>query len=160
MTSKADFTPQEWEKVASLPGYVLGAAAWSDGKAMPAMREVMAGGQVMMTAAAGEPDGSLVKDLFSHPARPEKPDAAAASGRSAAEMGLEMVTVEIQESWALLRARATPEELAKVRSTLEAAAKAAVERLGTGFWGSGDEKVSSGEQAFLERLDGILADLG
>lgn len=159
MTSKADFTPEEWEKVASLPGYVLGAAAWSDGKAMPAMREVVAGGKVMAQAAAGQPEGSLVRDLFSHPARPQKPEGTPSAGSSAAEAGLAMVTAEITESWALLRTKATSDELAQVRSTLEGAAKAAVERLGTGFWGSGPETVSAGEQAFLARLDSILSDL-
>jgi hypothetical protein len=39
-----------------------------------------------------------------------------------------------------------------VRATLEETAKAVVERLGSGFWGSGSEKVSEGEKAFLERL--------
>ncbi len=30
------------------------------------------------------------------------------------------------------------------------------ERLGSGFWGSGGEKVSAGEQAFLDRLATVL----
>lgn len=159
MTSKADFTAEEWEQVASLPGYVLGAAAWSDGKAMPAMREMVAGGKVFAEAAVGHPEGSLVHDLFSHASRLQRPDTRPEGASSAAEAGLAMVEPEIQESWAILRAKATPEELVQVRVTLEAAAKAAVERLGAGFWGSGDEKVSPGEQAFLERLDTILSDL-
>ena len=49
MTTKDDFTADEWELVSGLPGMVLAAAAWSDGKLVPAMREVIAGGEVNVT---------------------------------------------------------------------------------------------------------------
>ena len=55
---------------------------------------------------------------------------------------------------------ATADEVASIRTTLEATAKAVVERLGSGFWGSGSEKVSEGEQAFLDRLAHVLNDAG
>lgn len=156
MTTKDDFTVTEWEKVAALPGLVLAGAAWADGKMMPAMREVVAGGEVLSKAAAGEPEGSIVRDIFTgssgaKPALEGKPEST--------EAAVELVSAQIKESWDTLAAKASPEELAKVREVLEATAKAVVERLGSGFWGSGSDKVSAGEQAFLDRLAAVLADL-
>ena len=70
------------------------------------------------------------------------------------------MTGRIAEAFALLKTKATADEVASIRTTLEATAKAVVERLGSGFWGSGSEKVSEGEQAFLDRLTHVLNDAG
>ena len=72
------------------------------------------------------------------------------------QAAVELITGQIGEAFALLSTKASPEEVAAVRSTLQDAAKATVERLGSGFWGSGGEKVSEGEQAFLDRLASVL----
>ena len=154
MTSKNDFTVEEWEKVSSLPGLVLAGAAWADGKMVPAMREIVAGGQVLMAAAEGQPEGSVVRDIFAA-ASENKPDLGDAKPEST-EAAVSLMTGKIQDAFAILAAKATPDEVAAVRSTLEATAQAVVERLGSGFWGSGSEKVSAGEQSFLDRLAQVL----
>ena len=154
MTTKNDFTVEEWEKVSALPGLVLAGAAWADGKMMPAMRELVAGGEVLTAAANGQPEGSVVRDIFAGAAQ-SKPDLGDAKPAST-EDAVTLMTGKIQEAFAILSSKATDDEVAAVRSTLEATAQAVVERLGSGFWGSGSEKVSAGEQAFLDRLAQVL----
>lgn len=154
MTTKNDFTVEEWEKVSALPGLVLAGAAWADGKMMPAMRELVAGGEVLTAAANGQPEGSVVRDIFAGAAQ-SKPDLGDAKPAST-EDAVTLMTGKIQEAFAILSSKATPDEVAAVRTTLEGTAKAVVERLGSGFWGSGSEKVSAGEQAFLDRLAQVL----
>ncbi len=154
MTTKNDFTVEEWEKVSALPGLVLAGAAWADGKMMPAMRELVAGGEVLTAAANGQPEGSVVRDIFAGAAQ-SKPDLGDAKPAST-EDAVTLMTGKIQEAFAILSSKATPDEVAAVRATLEGTAKAVVERLGSGFWGSGSEKVSAGEQAFLDRLAQVL----
>lgn len=158
MTTKDVFTAEEWELVSGLPALVLAAAAWSDGKMVPAMREAMAGGQVLAQAAAGAPEGSLVHDLFSKASADEAKSATKQSHVASPEQAVEALTAKIGEGFGLLEAKATPEEVASVRATLEATARAVVERLGSGFWGSGADKVSEGEAAFLARLAEVLGD--
>jgi hypothetical protein len=153
MTTKNDFTVEEWEKVAGLPGLVLAGSAWADGKMMPAMREIMAGGEVLQKAAAAAPEGSFERDVFAGAAG-QKP---AVEGKpSSTTEAVDLLAGQISEGFAILAAKATPEEVEAVRSTLKETAKAVCERLGSGFWGSGSQKVSEGEQAFLDRLDQIL----
>jgi len=154
MASKSDFTDEEWVKIASLPGLVLGGAAWADGKMMPAMREIVAGGEVFAKAGQSAPEGSLVRDVFDAASK-QKLDLGEAKPEST-QAAVELITGQIGEAFALLSTKASPEEVAAVRSTLQDAAKATVERLGSGFWGSGGEKVSEGEQAFLDRLASVL----
>jgi len=67
-----------------------------------------------------------------------------------------VLATQIETGWTTLSSKASSEDLAVVRDLLLAAARAVVERLGTGFMGSGDEKVSPSERAFLDRLTGIL----
>ncbi|HET7900707.1 MAG TPA: hypothetical protein VFL59_05930 [Candidatus Nanopelagicales bacterium] len=154
MTTKDDFTAEDWEKVAALPGLVLAGAAWADGKMMPAMRELVAGGEVLTAAANGQPEGSVVRDIFAGAAQ-SKPDLGDAKPAST-EDAVTLMTGRIQEAFAILSATATPDEVAAVRTTLEGTATAVVERLGSGFWGSGSDKVSEGERAFLDRLAAVL----
>ena len=159
MTTKADFTAEEWELVSGLPSLVLAGAAWADGKMVPAVREIVAGGQVLQQAAASAPEGSLVRDLFA--GATDSKEAKETMGEdkpSSPQDAVEKLTAKVGEAFALLEAKATPEEVASVRTTLEATAKAVVERLGSGFWGSGADKVSEGEKAYLERLATVLGD--
>ena len=120
---------------------------------VPAMRGIVAGGAVLTAAAAGPPEGSVVRDIFAG-ASGSKPEV---EGKpESTEAAVELMTGQIQTAFAILAAKATPDEVAAVRPTLEATAQAVVERLGSGFWGAGSEKVSGGEQAFLDRLAQVL----
>jgi hypothetical protein len=159
MTSKSDFSAEEWELVSGLPGLVLAGAAWADGKMVPAVREMVAGGEVMAQAAQTAPEGSLVHDLFSGAANSKEAKSAMSDDKPASpEAASELLTAKVGEAFGVLSSKATPDEVAAVRTTLEATAKAVVERLGSGFWGSGDDKVSDGEKAFLARLATVLGD--
>ena len=148
MTTKDDFSAEEWELVSGLPGLVLAGAAWSDGKMVPAVREVVAGGEVLQKAALGAPEGSLVRELFSGAADSKETKAAMSGDDKPAspEAAVELLTAKVGEAFG------------SVRATLEETAKAVVERLGSGFWGSGSDKVSEGEKAFLARLATVLGD--
>jgi hypothetical protein len=154
MATKSDFTDEEWAKIASLPGLVIGGAAWADGKMMPAVREIVAGGEVFAKAGSTAPEGSLVRDVFDGASK-QKLDLGEAKPEST-QAAVELISGQIGEAFALLASKASSDEVAAVRSTLQDAAKATVERLGSGFWGSGDAKVSEGEQAFLDRLAAVL----
>jgi hypothetical protein len=67
------------------------------------------------------------------------------------------LAAQIETGWRTFVAKAPGEDVVALRDLLTTAATAVVERLGTGFMGSGDEKVSTSEQAFVERLATILA---
>jgi hypothetical protein len=154
MTTKADFNGEEWMKVSTLPGLVIISAAMSDGKMMPSVREVTAGGETLTKAAAARSDIPLLTELVGD-ASPkldlgeEKP--------ASAEAALTILEAQITEAWAVLVAHVDADELVAVRQTLTDVAQAVVARIGTGFMGSGDEKVSPTEQAYVDRLVAILA---
>ena len=158
MTTKDDFTADEWELVSGLPGMVLAAAAWSDGKLVPAMREVIAGGEVLSKAATEAPEGSLAREIFSGASTSEAKATTKEGKPASPEAASEELTAKIGDAFAALSAKATFDEVVSVRATLEATATAVVERLGSGFWGSGSDKVSAGEAAFLARLAQVLGD--
>jgi hypothetical protein len=123
------------------------------------VREIVAGGEVLQKAAAGSPEGSLVRDLFAGAADSKETKSAMSDDKPASpQAAVDMLTAKVGEAFGVLSSKAVPEEVATVRATLEDTAKAVVERLGSGFWGSGSEKVSEGEKAFLERLAAVLGD--
>jgi len=155
MAGKDLFTDEEWALVAPLPGLVIMASSISDGKALPSVREVAAGGEVLADAAKAHPDNALVTALVNG-MKDAKPDLGEEKPTSS-EAVVEVLATQIETAWTTLSSKASSEDLAVVRDLLLAAARAVVERLGTGFMGSGDEKVSPSEQAFLDRLTGILA---
>jgi hypothetical protein len=160
MTTREQFTDEQWAAATALPSLVIMAASLSDGKMMPSIREMKAGGEALVAGAARYPDNVLLQALR------EGAEAARAETKAGQEQErdtptrladvVETLVGQIEESASVARARVSTEEFVQLREVLTAAATAVVERLGDGFMGSG-EKLTDSETAFVTRLTAILA---
>jgi hypothetical protein len=158
MTTREQFTDDEWQQASALPGLVVMAASLSDGKMMPSIRELQAGTEALTAGAQKYPDNLLLQQLkegMSAAKEESSEEIKQDKAGSVAEV-VDKLVEEMQESVDVIKAKVTAEEFFQLREVLEAAASAVVERIGSGFMGSGD-KVSESEKAFVERLRTILA---
>ena len=155
MAGKDLFTDEEWALIAPLPGLVIMGATVSDGKVMPSVREVAAGSEVLVAAAKTHPADSIIGELVAgmKDSKPDLGEEKPASGDAV----VEVLVGQIQIGWTTFTSKAPGDDVAALRELLTGAATAVVERLGTGFMGSGDQKVTPSEQAFVDRLGAILA---
>jgi hypothetical protein len=155
MAGKDLFTDEEWALVAPIPALVVMAASISDGKAMPSVREITAGAEVLVEAAKDHPADTLVGELVAgmKDHKPELGDAKPAS----TEGVVDELVAQIETGWRTFIAKAPSDDVVALRALLTATATTVVERLGTGFMGSGEDKVSPSEQAFVDRLVTLLA---
>jgi hypothetical protein len=158
MTTREQFTDEQWAEASALPALVIMGAALSDGKVMPSIREMSAGSQALVAGAAKYPDNVLLQDIKdgASAAKAETKEGQEKDRPANVEQAVESLVGQIQESIAVARERLTAEEFGQLREVLIAAATAVIERLGDGFMGSG-EKVNESEQAFVARLTGLLA---
>ncbi|MEI6363210.1 MAG: hypothetical protein WCP95_13855 [Actinomycetes bacterium] len=162
MTTRADFTDPEWTQVSAVPGLVLVAACLSDGHMMPSVRELSAGSEALAKGIDAYPGNAILQewktdskqgaDAAKDAAKPEEGEKVANVAQA-----VDSIVADLEPGLALLRAKATSEEFTQIGDVLSATAKAVVERLGDGFWGSGKEKVDATEQQFIDRLAGLLA---
>lgn len=152
MTTKDDFTAEEWAEVDSLPGMVIGGAAMADGrKLISTIREVSAGAKALERGAAKYPDNALLQAMAKGSGK------ASLDGKPQnTEQLVTLIGDDVQKSWTILQSKATPEETAQIAEVLIAAGQAAVERTGSGHFGHGGEQVDAGEKAFMERITEIL----
>ncbi len=158
MTTREQFTDEQWAAATALPSLVIMAASLSDGKMMPSIREMKAGGEALVAGAARYPDNVLLQALR------EGVEAAKAGTKAGQEQDtptsladvVETLVGQIEDSASVARARVSTEEFVQLREVLTAAATAVVERLGDGFMGGG-EKLTDSETAFVTRLTAILA---
>ena len=159
MVSKDSFTEEEWAKVSALPGLVMGAAALSDGrKLVTTVREVVAGSEAFKNTAAKYPDNALIQAFVEQgqSASTTVADENAPKPRNVAE-AVELITAQIGQVVSTIKDKASPEEFAQVREVLLATATAEVERTGRGPLGLSGDKVSEGEQVFMDKLAGLLS---
>jgi hypothetical protein len=158
MTTREQFTDEEWTQASALPGLVVMAASLSDGKMMPSIRELQAGASALAAGAQQYPDNLVLQQLKDgmNAAKEESSEEIKADKVASVAEVVDKLVGEIEESVALLKSKVTVDEFVQLREVLEATANAVVERIGTGFMGSGD-KVSDTEKAFVERLRTILA---
>jgi hypothetical protein len=155
MAGKDLFTDEEWARVAPVPALVVMAASISDGKAMPSVREITTGAEVFVEAAKDHPVDTLVGELVAG-MKDHKPELGDAQPSSTAGVVDELLA-QIETGWRTFISKAPSDDVVALRELLTTAAKAVVERLGSGFMGSGEEKVSASEQAFVDRLTRVLA---
>lgn len=153
MTTREQFTDEEWATASALPGLVVMASCLADGKMVPSVREIAAGAGALTAGAQAHPENTVLQALVSNETKPDLGD----SKPQNVEAAVELLVAEITESAAALKAKLGTEEYAEISGVLVAVAHAVVERLGTGFMGGGSEKVSAGEQSFVDRLTAILA---
>ena len=160
MTTKADFTDEEWARLERAPIVAGMAITLADpGGPIEAVKESMAAIKTITEVARAGGQGELV-------------DAVAKSvvGKAQQRKGLlgdfkprgalagEEIIEELRAVNGLLTQKATPEEAAAFREWLLAAAKRASEAAKEGgFLGFNAKRVSEGEQRMLDKLGEVLS---
>jgi broad specificity phosphatase PhoE len=162
MTSKADFTDEEWTRLKRAPFVAGMAISLADpGGPIEAVRETAATLKTVVGAAEQGGHGDLVDALardVAEEARQRKSPLAGFKPSRGAGAGVEILD-ELGEVNRIVSEKATPEEAAGVRAWLLAAAQEAANAAKEGgFMGFHAERVSEGEQRMLDRLGEVLAD--
>jgi hypothetical protein len=159
MTSRSDFTDDEWERLGRAPLVVAMAISLADpGGPLETFKESSAALRTLAEAARdggyGEFVQSVARDVAARAQRRQTPlgDFKPDRGNARQEVLAELRTVN-----ALLQQKATPEELAEFREWLRTAAqRAALAATEGGFLGFGGERVSEREQQMLETIGRIF----
>jgi hypothetical protein len=160
MTTKADFTDEEWERLERAP-FVAGIAiSLADpGGPIEAVKESAATIKTVVEAARtggrGELVDAIAKDVSEkarqrqNPLRDFKPRGAQAS---------EEILAELRAANEIVNRKATPEEAEAFREWLMTAARLAADAAKEGgFMGFRAERVSEGERRMLDQLEEVLA---
>jgi broad specificity phosphatase PhoE len=156
MTSKADFTEEEWARVKRAP-FVAGLAiSLADpGGPIEAVKETAATLRTVREGA-GSGRGELV-DAIAREVTSERQNPLKGFKARGATAGADILD-ELREVNAIVTAKATPEEAAGYREWLTSAAKEAADAAKEGgFMGFKAVRVSEGEQKMLDRLSEVLA---
>jgi hypothetical protein len=161
MTTRADFSDDEWTQVSVVPGLVLAAACLSDGHMMPSVREISAGSTALLQGIEKYPANAVLQEWKTDASKGASTAKDAVKGDENTKVAnvaeeVDSIVAELEPGVAALRAKTTPEEFSQICEALTATATAVVERLGDGFWGSGKEKVDATEQQFVDRLAALL----
>lgn len=159
MTSRADFTDEEWARLGRAP-LVAGLAISVADPSGPvgALKESSAAIKTVIAAAGdggfGEFVRSLAGDVAARAKRRESPLSGFAPDRRRAR---DAILEELQAVNALVVAKAAPEDVADYRGWIRTAAQqAALAAREGGFLGIGGERVSEREQQMLDTLGEIF----
>ena len=160
MTSKTDFTEEEWARLVRAPFIAGMAISLADpGGPIEAIKESMAAIKTVIEAAQSGGRGELVdavaKDVADKARQRHSPlGDFKPRGRDAGEQILD----ELRAVNELLTQKATPEEAAAFREWLQTAAKRAADAAKEGgFLGFNAKRVSEGEQQMLDKLGEVLS---
>jgi hypothetical protein len=159
MTSKTDFTQDEWDRLGRAPLVAGMAISVADpGGPIETLRESSAALRVLAEAARDGGFGDFVqaiaRDVAAKAQRRENPLAGFKPDRRNPR---DKILTELRAVNSLLLEKATPEEIAEFREWLKAAAqRAALAAKEGGFLGIGGELVSEREQQMLETLGEIF----
>jgi ABC-type Fe3+ transport system substrate-binding protein len=160
MTSKTDFTDEEWARLVRSPLVAGMAISLADpGGPIEALKESMAAAKpVLETAKTGsdhELIGAVSKDMAAKAQQRQNP---LKDFRPKGTMAGQEILEELEGVNAILAEKATPEEAQAFREWLFKAAQRAAEAAKEGgFMGFGAEQVSEREQEMLERVRGALS---
>jgi hypothetical protein len=159
MTTKADFTDEEWARLERAPIVAGMAISLADpGGPIEAVKESLAAMKTVTEAQSGG-QGELVDAVAKSVAektRQRKSPLGDFKPRGA--MAGEQIVEELRSVNQLLTQKATPEEAAAFRGWLLTAAKRAAEAAKEGgFLGFKAERVSEGEQRMLDKLGEVLS---
>lgn len=160
MTSKADFTEEEWTRLKRAPFVAGMAISLADpGGPIEAVKETAATLKTVLGAAEGGGRGELVDALareVSEQARERKNPLAGFKPTKGATAGVEILD-ELREVNRIVSQKATAEDAAAMRDwLLDAAQEAANAAKEGGFMGFRAERVSEGEQRMLDSLRDVL----
>jgi hypothetical protein len=163
MTSRADFTDAEWERLGRAPLLVGAAVSMADpGGPFDAIKETTAALQTIVAAAQSGDRGPFVQAVAADVAeRAKRRESPLGDFRLDRARGSEQILDELRAVNALLEDRTTPDETGAFRDWLKAAAQAtALAAREGGFLGFGGEQVSEREQQMLEQLGAIFGASG
>ena len=160
MTTKADFTDEEWSRLERAPIVAGMAISLADpGGPIEAVKELMAALRTVLEAAQGGDHGELV-DAVAKSAGEKAQHRKSPLGDfkpRGAQAGEEILD-ELRAVNELVTTKASPEEAAAFREWLLTAAKRSAEAAKEGgFLGFRAERVSEGEQRMLDRLREVLS---
>jgi hypothetical protein len=160
MTSKTDFTEDEWTRLGRAPLLAGLAISLADpGGPIEAIKESSAALKTLVEAAReggyGEFVHAIAQDVAAKAQRRENPLSGFKPDRRNAQ---QEILDELRAVNALLLQKATPEDVAEFREWLKAAAqRAALAAKEGGFLGVGGEQVSEREQQMLDTLGEIFS---
>jgi broad specificity phosphatase PhoE len=162
MTSKADFTDEEWTRLKRAPFVAGMAISLADpGGPIEAVKETAATLKTVLRAAEGGGRGELVDAIardVSEQARQRKSPLAGFKPSSGATAGVEILD-ELREVNRIVWQKSSPQDAAAMREWLLAAAQEAANAAKEGgFLGFHAERVSEGEQRMLDKLGEVLAE--
>jgi len=153
MTSKQDFTDDEWTRIRRAPLVAGVAISLADpGGPIELAKETMATlRSATLPPSQEELLASVALDIQALTQHKQNPLA------DFKPRGGQQVLEELREVDALVTAKATPQELEAFRGWLVAAAQAAADAAKEGgFMGFGGEQVSAGEQRMLEQVRAVF----
>jgi hypothetical protein len=161
MTSKADFTEEEWARVKRAPFVAGMAISLADpGGPIEAFKETAATLKTVLATGQQGGRGEFVDGIareVAEEARQRKNPLGGFKPSKGATAGVEILD-ELGAVHRLVAEKATPEESAALRDWLLATAQAAADAAKEGgFMGFHAERVSAGEQQMLDRLREVLA---
>jgi hypothetical protein len=159
MTSRADFTEEEWARLGRAPLVAGIAISLADpGGPIEAIKESRAALKTVLEAAReggfGEFVQSVAADVAEKAKRRENP---MAGFKPDSRQPIDDILEELRAVNALLREKASPEDLAEFRDWLRTASqRVALAAREGGFLGIGGERVSEREQQMLDTLGDIF----
>jgi hypothetical protein len=160
MTTKADFTEEEWTRLGRAPLVAGLAISLADpGGPIEALKESVASLKTILEAAQDGGHGELVDEVAKDvAARARERQNPLAGFRPQGATASEEILDELRAVNALVTEKATPEEAADFREYLLTAAQRAADAAKEGgFLGFGAKQVSEGEERMLARLREALA---
>jgi hypothetical protein len=160
MTSRTDFTDDEWRILTELPrAAAFGAVVAQDGDPVSSGRELMAALTAMARSAqATYPQDSLIQDVLRKDADDEsllesilEEQRDAFEARPGAHI-IEQTLRDAGQAHDILRKRATPAEIEHYSSWVVSIAQAGVEAAKTGRFGTEGARVTGREAEFVREL--------
>jgi hypothetical protein len=160
MTTKADFTDEEWARLERAPIVAGMAISLADpGGPIEAVKESMAAMRTMAEAAVSGERGELVDTVaMSVAEKTQQRQSPLGNFKPRGALAGEQILDELRAVNELVTQKATPEEAAAFREWLLSAAKRAAEAAKEGgFLGFKAERVSEGEERMLAKLGEVLS---
>ena len=157
MTTKADFTDEEWVRLERAPMVAGMAITLADpGGPIEVVKESMAAMKTATDAPAGA--GELVEEVAkSVTEKMQKRQSPLGDFKPRGALAGEEILEELRAANDLVAKKATPEEAAAFREWLLTAAKRTADAAKEGgFLGFKAERVSEGEQRMLDKLGEVL----
>jgi hypothetical protein len=162
MAGRTSFTDDEWNLLRAAPVLVASGVSISDPSGLiGSIKEAFYGMSSMMESYKQSGQLELITALMADKSMPAMPDRGMLLGEGSREQQAEhlknAVFEKVREALALLGTKASPDEVAAYKKMIvtvaEETANASKEG---GFLGFGGERVSAGEQAFVDQVKALL----